>query len=366
MSFPKLISIFAVTLFTVIAIAALIKTATKSTPSKDFADLSPREIELDNEVRTVAYSAINEAIQKEQSALPKPTAAAATISSSTTTSAVSTHKTSNASSALAINNHSNPQAPLPTADRIKEFFNKVEPKFPIVQTVTYKSRVAWQKGRPAWLSDYASHYSTSRHFIARSLNGKADYLKQDVSEGGRFNVLHPDKNIAFYLLIDTSRSRMWFYYLDLDTNARVLVKTYEVGLGRIDSTKPSGMLTPLGKYSLGDKVAIYKPKMTGFYAGQKVELIRIFGTRWIPFDKEIGECTSSPEGFGIHGVPWAPGDKGELAEYTDSLGKYESDGCIRLATQDIEEIFAIIITRPTTIELVKDFYEADLPVKEES
>jgi hypothetical protein len=323
MSFPKLLSIFAVILFSVIAVAALVKSG-KSPDDHQIASISPQEIEPDNEIRIVPPSSYVE-VQSPQIQPLRPT------------------------------------SPLPNADRIREFFNKVDPKFPIVQTITYKSRVPWQKGRPAWLSDYAAHYSTSRHFIARSLNGKADYLKQDVAEGGRFNVLHPDKNIAFYLLIDTSRSKMWFYYLDMDTNERVLVKTYSVGLGRIDSTKPSGMLTPLGKYSLGDKVAIYKPKMTGFYAGKKVELIRIFGTRWIPFDKEIGECTASPDGFGIHGVPWDQGDRGELAEQIDSLGKYESDGCVRLSTADIEELFAVIITRPTTIELVKDFYEANLP-----
>lgn len=323
MSFPKLLSIFAVILFSVIAVAALVKSG-KSSDDPLIASISPQEIEPDNEIRIVPPSSYVE-VQSPQVQPIRST------------------------------------APLPNADRVREFFNKVDPKFPIVQTITYKSRVPWQKGRPAWLSDYAAHYSTSRHFIARSLNGKADYLKQDVAEGGRFNVLHPDKNIAFYLLIDTSRSKMWFYYLDMDTNERVLVKTYSVGLGRIDSTKPSGMLTPLGKYSLGDKVAIYKPKMTGFYAGKKVELIRIFGTRWIPFDKEIGECTASPDGFGIHGVPWDQGDRGELAEQIESLGKYESDGCVRLSTADIEELFAVIITRPTTIELVKDFYEANLP-----
>ena len=336
MSFPKLLSIFAVVLFSVIALAALLKSGRNSPTTTEFTVDSPLEIEILNEMRTVASS-------------PPPNVTPNPI-------------TPNAGAGkIAPAVVAKPNIPLPEADRIKEFFNKAEPKFPIIQTVTYKSRVSWQKGRPAWLSDYASHYSTSRHFIARSLNGKADYLKQDVAEGGRFNVLHPDKNIAFHLLIDTSRSKMWFYYLDLDTNERVLVKTYTVGLGRIDSTKPSGMLTPLGKYSLGDKVAIYKPKMTGFYLGQKVELIRIFGTRWIPFDKELGECTASPEGFGIHGVPWVTGDRNELLEVPDSLGKYESDGCIRLSTQDIEEIFAIVITRPTTIELVKDFYDAKLP-----
>ena len=251
---------------------------------------------------------------------------------------------------------------LPEADHIQELFNIDEPKLPIVETIIYKSRVPWQKGRPAWLSDYASHFSTSRHFIARSLNGEPDYFKQDVNEGDRFNILQ--KNIHFYLLIDTSRSKMWFYSIDLDSNERILLKTYQVGLGRIDSSKPSGLLTPLGQYTLGSKIAIYKPKMTGFHNGQQVEMIRIFGSRWIPFEKEVGICTAPASGFGLHGVPWTSDQKGDLTENIASLGKYESDGCIRLATKDIEELFAIIITKPTTIELVKDFYEAKLPGEE--
>ncbi|MEI8365148.1 MAG: L,D-transpeptidase [Parachlamydiaceae bacterium] len=327
MSFPKLLLILAVTLFTVIGIAAAIKSWRNSAPKHEATtEVASIDVHLDSYEDDVAPE------QTEHTPVFSPAPAPA-----------------------------NPDAPLPQADRIREFFNKSEPKFPIVLTVTYKSRVPWQKGRPAWLSDYASHYATSRHFIARSLNGKADYFKQDVGEGDRFNVLNPDKNINFYLVIDTSRCKMWFYYLDLDSHERVLVKTYDVSLGRIDSKKASGLLTPLGKYTLGSKIAIYKPKLTGFYNGQKIEMIRVFGTRWIPFDKEIGECTAAPDGLGLHGLPWLPNEKGELTENRDSLGKYESDGCIRLSTAGIEELFAIIITRPTTVELVKDFYDAKLP-----
>lgn len=330
MSFPKLLAVIAVVLFCVIGIAALFKSGKSTDASLPEVSQGPVEVELDQEIRMAAA--------------PPPKLAVVTP----TVSGVPTHPRK-------------PEGELPDANRIDELFNKVEPKLPIVQTITYKSRVAWQKGRPAWLSDYAAHYSTSRHFIARSLNGKPDYFKQDIAEGDRFNVLHPDKKISFYLVIDTSRSKMWFYYFDQDANERVLLKTYPVGLGRIDSSKPSGMLTPLGKYSLGNKIAIYKPKVMGFHNGAKTEMIRIFGTRWIPFDKEIGECTASATGFGIHGVPWVPNAKGETVENIDSLGKYESDGCVRLATKDMEELFAVIITRPTTIELVKDFFDANLP-----
>lgn len=250
---------------------------------------------------------------------------------------------------------------LPDADRIEQLFSKRDPKLPIVETITYKPRVSWQKGRPAWLSDYASHFATSRHFIARSLNGKADYFKQEITEGDQFNILKPDINLSFYLLIDVSRSKMWFYYHDLDKNERGLLKTYTVGLGRPDDSKTSGLLTPIGKYTLGNKIAIYKPKTMGFHKGQQVEMIRVFGTRWIPFEKEVEGCSSPAKGFGIHGVPWTLDKKGDLVEDLSSLGKYEGDGCVRLAAKDVEEIFAIIITKPTYVELVKDFYDAKLP-----
>lgn len=249
----------------------------------------------------------------------------------------------------------------PEADRIGELFRLRGIKLPFVETITYKSNVSWLQGRPAWLSDYASHYKTSRHFIARSLNGKPDYLKQDVAEGDRFNVLNPDKNIQFLLVVDLTRSKMWFYSFDADANERILLKSYDVGLGRADPTSLSGYLTPLGKYMLGDKIAIYRPTKMGHFNGEKVEMIRVFGTRWIPFDEEISGADDVGKGLGLHGLPWLPDAEGELVEDTSSLSQHSSDGCIRLATRDIEELFAIVITRPTTIEIVKNFREATLP-----
>jgi hypothetical protein len=329
MSFPKFLGIFAALLFSIIGIAAWMKSGSR--PASPVANViaTPVEIELDREVRV----------------LP----------------ATSTLIASNSKTPIVDSKPPSSSQTLPDVDRIDLLFNKNGSKLPLVETITYKSKVAWQKGRPAWLSDYASHYSTSRHFIARSLNGKPDYFKQDVAEGDRFNVLNPNKNIQFHLLIDASRSKMWFYAIDTDAGERTLLKTYPLSLGRIDKTKPSGMLTPLGKYSLGSKIAIYKPKTMGIYNGQKTEMIRVFGTRWIPFDKELEGVTAPAAGLGIHGVPWIPNERGEYIEDIASLGKYESDGCVRLATADIEELFAIIITRLTTIEFVKDFYEAKLP-----
>ena len=251
---------------------------------------------------------------------------------------------------------------LPEADRIHQLFARDSSKFPFVETVSYTSRVPWMKDRPAWIADYAAHYETSRHFIARSLNKKADYFTQKVGPGDKFNVFKKDKQVQFHLLIDLSRSKMWFYAFDVDGNERILLKTYKVGLGRLDSQKTSGYLTPIGKYELGEKVAIYKPGSVGFFQNEKMEMIRIFGTRWIPFEKELEKCTEPAKGLGLHGAPWMSDPvSGQLVEDRSKIGKYDSDGCIRLAQEDIEEIFSVVITKPTQVQLVRDFHDAELP-----
>lgn len=331
MTLPKFLIILSVILFSLISIAALFKEGKQSKPIESQPILNePIVIDLSDPI----FKAPPEQREEKKS----------------------TEKI--------IKNQEVPLETTPEIDRIEELFNKEEPKLPIVETIVYKSRVPWQKGRPAWLSDYASHYKTSRHFIARSLNGKPDYLNQELKEGDRFNILRSDKNYEFYLLIDLNKCKLWFYYIDKDLNKRVLLKTYCVGLGRPDANKQSGFLTPLGKYLLGDRTAVYRPKMMGTHKGEKTELMRVFGTRWIPFEKEIGPTTAPAKGFGIHGVPWIEKEGNKLVENAESIGKYESDGCVRLKTNDMEEIFAIVITKPTYIEIVKDFREAKLPGKE--
>lgn len=246
---------------------------------------------------------------------------------------------------------------LPEADVIDKLFATDVSKLPLVETITYNPRVPWLYGRLAWIADYASYYQTSRHFIARSLNRKLDYFTQKVSAGDKFNVLK--KNVSFYLLIDLSRCKMWFYGIDEENHKKFLLKTYKVGLGRKDIKKSSFCLTPLGKYQLGSKVAIYKAGTMGYFQDRQIEMIRVFGTRWMPFEKEIGPCTDGAKGYGIHGAPWRNNDESGLVEERETIGKYDSDGCIRLFSEDIEEIFAIVISKPTVVELVNDFKDAN-------
>lgn len=247
-------------------------------------------------------------------------------------------------------------------DRVHRLFTFGKSRLPFVDTITYTSRVSWLSGRPAWIADYASYYSTSRHFIARSLNGKKDYFTQKVSVGDRFNVFSKDKELEFYAVVDLSKFKMWFYAYDKTSNERILLKTYPVAIGRTDSDSESGSLSPIGRFKLGDKIAIYKPGVEGYFRDQKIEMIQVFGTRWIPLAEPIGDTKEFSRGIGIHGAPWRPDETtGELIPDIHCIGKHVSSGCIRLSQDDMEELFAIVVTKPTVIDIVKSFEDAKLP-----
>ena len=51
---------------------------------------------------------------------------------------------------------------------------------------------------------------------------------------------------------------------------------------------------------------------------------------------------------------------GELEEDNSSIGHCESDGCIRLAGKDMKELFSVISTRPTYVEIVQSFQQSKL------
>lgn len=330
MSFPKLLGLVTVLLFGSIFVAALLKGGKNEGENKQTVTKSaPVAIELDNQVAEVVEG---ETVFDEEP--------------------VETHAQKKVTS----------DEDLPFANRVNELFNTSEPKLPFVETISYTSRVPWIKGRPAWIADYATHFKTSRYFISRSLSRAKDYFVQNIANGDRFNIFNKDKDFSFHLVVDISRSKLWFYVYDHDKEEKTLLKTYEVGLGRLDEQLASGSLTPLGTYSFGNRVAIYKPGIKGFFNHKKVEMIRVFGSRWIPFEEEIYGCTAPAKGLGIHGLPWVENEKtGKLEEDQASIGKYESDGCIRLKTDDIEELYSIVITQPTYIHLVADFFDAKLP-----
>lgn len=247
-------------------------------------------------------------------------------------------------------------------DRMCQLFQPYPPLLPIVETVTFSSRVAWLTGRAAYLGDYASHYQTSKHFISRSLHGVGNYFSDVVSKGDRFNVFKEDKEIEFHLVLDLARLKIWVYYYDKDEDAKMLLKTYPVCAGKLNPQRRSGSLTPLGTFALGNEIAVYKEGTMGTFKNETRELVNVFGVRWIPFGREIGNCTGSSKGLGLHGVPWKRRAEGEeLVECRECIGNYESGGCVRLLTEDIEELFAVIVSKPSFIHIVRDFSEAHVP-----
>ncbi len=249
-------------------------------------------------------------------------------------------------------------------NRMALLFQPYPPQLPIVETLSFSSKVPWVTGRPAYLGDYAAYFETSKHFISRSLKGEGNYQCDTVSKGDRFNVLRKDKEIEFHLVLDLSRLKIWTYYYDVNDNSRVLLKSYPVSVGKLDPSSSSGSLTPTGVYKLGREIAVYKPGVMGLWRGETHELVTIFGMRWIPFDREIANCTGPCKGLGIHGVPWEVGQDGRYTERTDQILTYNSEGCVRMLDADIKELFAVIVSRSTYIHVVQDFQQAQLPGQE--
>jgi len=229
---------------------------------------------------------------------------------------------------------------------------------PLVQTIRYKSRVPWKPRRSAWLVDYARHYKTPVDFICKSLDRGVN--PTSLSEGVQFNVFRLDFDFRFHLLVSLNSCRMRLYYVIPHEKKVVFLKSYPVCLGKKASSSVSGSLTPLGVFQLGSRVAVFKPNMMGMHKNKRVELVQVFGTHWIPFEREIAGCSEPARGFGIHGTPMLRNARGGLEEQLSSIGEFSSDGCIRLAGKDMQELFSVISTRKTYIEIVPSFQQSKL------
>lgn len=250
-------------------------------------------------------------------------------------------------------------------DRISELFEPYGTELSFIETVTYAGRVEWVNGRPAYLGDYAAHYQTSKHFIARSLRGMGNYLSDVVSKGEKFNVYKKDRPIEFHCIVDLSRLKLWLYCHDRESDSKILLKTYRVCAGKLDASRKSGSLTPIGTFAIGKEFAVYQEGVKGNFKNEPCEMISVYGKRWIPLGREISGCSSSCKGLGLHGVPWKGlTDSASLQEQRSCIGHYETEGSIRLLTEDIEEIYAIIVSKPAYLHCVKDFIDAQIPGRE--
>ena len=107
-----------------------------------------------------------------------------------------------------------------------------------------------------------------------------------------------------------------------------LLTAYRVGLGR-DGKTPDGSFVIRSKLKNPD----WNSRKLGriIPAGHPDNIL---GTRWLGF-----ENTQQHQGYGLHGT-----------KMPDSIGKNESDGCIRLLNEDVEELFELV-SRGTIVEI---------------
>jgi lipoprotein-anchoring transpeptidase ErfK/SrfK len=133
------------------------------------------------------------------------------------------------------------------------------------------------------------------------------------------DTLHPGQTLR----IPTDRARMlvdldahWAFYIVGDEVAGA----WEVGIGKEGGTRP-------GKYVVGEK----KEEPMWFRQGQAPVPYgspeNPLGTRWIAWLTADGQAT----GLGFHGT-----------NQPESIGKDESQGCIRMRNTDVEELFEIL------------------------
>lgn len=154
------------------------------------------------------------------------------------------------------------------------------------------------------LDRIAKEFNTSYELIMR-LNGK---YRTNIRIGERLKIIKG----PFDILVDKSD-----FKLTLSLNNRY-IKQYNIGIGKEDKT-------PVGEFEIEEKME--KPV---WYSGDGVYPFghpkNILGTRWIGFKDK-------PDlyGYGIHGTA-----------DPDSIGKSESNGCIRLKNPDVEDLYAFV------------------------
>ena len=118
------------------------------------------------------------------------------------------------------------------------------------------------------------------------------------------------------LKVSKKQHVLWLY---LDG---IFIKRYKIGLGKENKT-------PEGVFKVNASGKITRPPWYNKKTGVELEYTdggtngNPLGTHWIPF--------SDGSGVGVHGT-WAP----------DSIGKDESNGCVRMLNVEVKEVYAFI------------------------
>jgi len=152
------------------------------------------------------------------------------------------------------------------------------------------------------LNKIATRFNTTAELIAKSNNIDSD----KIFPGRKIKVWTE----PFSIFVDKSQN-----VLTLKSGEEV-VKTYVVSTGKNNST-------PVGTFKITNKLT----DPTWFKAGAVVPASsseNVLGTRWMGFDLS---------GYGIHGTT-----------EPQTLGQQVTQGCVRMANHDVEELYIIVPT----------------------
>lgn len=158
---------------------------------------------------------------------------------------------------------------------------------------------------------------------------KYDINKESIqltNEMGGLSIIREKQQLKIAKGVATVKVRKDKYDLVLYLDGRY-IKRYKVGLGKQNKT-------PLGLFKILGNSKQTRPSWYDKTTGTNYEYIdggtngNPLGTHWIPF--------SEGSGYGIHGT-W---DR-------ESIGFNQSNGCIRMRNEEVEEVFAFLDSRST-------------------
>ncbi|QSH42439.1 L,D-transpeptidase family protein [Lentisphaerota bacterium ZTH] len=171
------------------------------------------------------------------------------------------------------------------------------------------------------LSKIAKKYNTTVETLQKSNN--MEPTNYNIWLGQTMKIYKGD-----WRIVVSKSKRILFLY-----DGNKLFKIYHIGIGKQNRT-------PLGNFDIVSKIkrpSWYSPSGKVYPYGSKENVL---GTRWLAL-KPTGETDKSLRGYGIHGT-WDP----------DSIGKAESNGCIRMKNGEVEELFSIVPYN-TPVQIIK-------------
>lgn len=184
--------------------------------------------------------------------------------------------------------------------------------------------------------------------VQTSKDGAPQFTAFQPGEGGlapadyyAYRAPEPADKTGHHVVIDKGLNALWHY------QDGQLVKAYRVATGRQHGPQPTeddwktNFTTPEGSYTLTNLVENppYWAVKDGdqSYAGGHPQ--NPLGTRWMGF--QVLDEGDWGQIWAIHGT-----------SHPEQIGTWASDGCIRMYTHEVEELFAILKGQNVTVQIV--------------